>query len=443
MQDKINSVLKLAKNKGASQAEVLISNSTGLAVQVHKQQVETIEFDRSKGIGLTVYFGKKKGSASTSDFSEESIKETVEKACSLTNLMEEDEFCGLADSELMAYNKDNSDLDLFHPWHLDPEEAKVLALECEAYGLNYSPKITNSDGTSVHTSSSHSIYTNSHGFIGEYESAKHSISCSLIAEHKQKMQREHWYTISRLASNLDNLKIIGETAAKRTLARLDPRSVKTQKAKILFSPEMARGLFGSFISAISGGSLYREATFLLNKLDQQVFSNLVNITDDPFIKQGFGSSYFDSEGVKTQKRQLVDKGILNGYILSSYSARRLGMQSTGNSGGVHNLLIAPSMTNMTNTTNNQQELIKSMSTGFLVTELMGQGINIVTGDYSRGASGFWVENGEIAYPVEGVTIAGNLKDMFLNIIAIGADIDTRSSIQTGSVLIEEMMIAGG
>ncbi len=440
-QNLVTDILNAAKNRGASAADAVVSSSTGLSVHVHKQEVETIEFDRAKGLGITVYFGYKKGSASTTDFSKAAVIETVEKACSLAKLMEEDKYCGLAEPDLMAYDYKKYDLDLYHPWHLLPEEAKNIALECEKYGLNYSSKITNSDGTDVSTHSSQGVYANSHGFIGEYQTARHSISCALIGEYHGKMQRDHWYSTSRLVNELQNIKLIGETAAKRTVARLDPRSIKTQKASILFSPEMARGLFSTFVSAISGGSLYREATFLLNKLDQKIFSDIVQITDDPFIKYGFGSCAFDSEGVRTQKRDLVNQGILQGYVLGSYSARRLGLESTGNSSGVHNLLIGCA-DKKGNVSKPQKELIKSIKRGLLVTELMGQGINLVTGDYSRGASGFWIENGEIVYPVEGVTIAGNLNDMFLNITELGSDIDKRSSIQTGSVLIDEMMIAG-
>lgn len=433
----VEDILKLAKDKGASQADVSASMSTGLSVSVRKQEVETIEFDRAKGLGITVFFGKKKGSATTSDFSKQSIEDTVNKACSLAHLMSEDEYCGLAEAELMAYDYQKYDLDLFHHWDIDPIDATKIAMECEKYGLDYDKRITNSDGSEVKTFSSLSVYGNSHGFMGEYNGSRHTISCLLISGNQDKMQRDHYYSTARLHEKLESTKHIGQIAAQKTLEKLNPRSVKTQKAQVLFSPEMARGLFGSFISAISGNSIYRESTFLLNKLNQQVFSDLVTITDDPFIKQGFGSGAFDVEGVKTIKRDLVQNGILQGYVMGSYSARRLGMQSTGNAGGTHNLFIKSSQTNLT-----QQDIIKSISKGLLVTELMGQGINPVTGDYSRGASGFWIENGEIQYPVEGITIAGNLKDMFLNITALGNDVDNRASIYTGSVLVDSMMIAG-
>jgi PmbA protein len=437
-QELVTDVLKQAKSRGASAADALASASMGLAVNVRKQEVDTIEFDRSKGLGITVYFGIKKGSASTSDFSPQSLAETVDKACSLAKLMAEDQYCGLADPDLLAYDYKNLDLDLVHPWLLDPEQAKTIALECEQYGLNYSNKITNSDGTDVNTHTSLAVYGNSNNFIGGYEGSRHSISCVLIAAEQDKMQRDHWYSVSRVANQLEQVKIIGQTAAAKAIARLNPRSVTTQQANVLFSPEMARGLFASFVSAISGGSLYRESTFLLNKLDQKIFSDLITITDDPYIKQGLGSSFFDSEGVKPVKRDLVSNGILMGYVLSSYSARRLGLKTTGNAGGTYNLLIRSNAQKQLT----QQEIIKNISKGLLVTELMGQGINLVTGDYSRGASGFWIENGEIVYPVEGVTIAGNLKDMFLGITAVGSDIDKRSSTLTGSVLIDSMMIAG-
>lgn len=433
LQQTVDDVLKMAKQQGASAADVMASLSTGLSVEVRNQELDTVEYDNGKGFGITVFFGQHKGSASTSDFSTESLKETVEKACSIAKLMAEDKYCGLADADLMAF--DYEDLDLMHPWGIDADEAKQIALDCEQYGLSYSNKITNSEGASVATTTGVTIYGNSHGFIGGYKSTRHNISCVLIASEQDKMQRDYWYSVARRSEDLDAVKQIGQTAAKRTVARLNPRKIKTQRAPILFSPEMASGILSSFLSAISGGNLYRESSFLLDKLGEKVFSDIVTLTEDPFLKYGLGSSAFDAEGVKTQKRIIVENGILNNYILSSYSARRLGMQTTGNAGGVHNLLIQPGK-------QNQEQMIKFMDKGLLVTELMGQGINIVTGDYSRGASGFWVENGEIQYPVDGITIAGNLADMFNNIISVGNDIDKRGNIQTGSLLVKQMMIAG-
>lgn len=427
-------ILKQAKTQGADQAEVIASLSTGLSVNIRSQEVDTIEFDRGKGLSITVYYGKQKGSASTSDLSPVALKETVSKACSLAKIMAVDEYCGLADAKLMAYNYPN--LDLFHPWGIDAEQAKELAIECEQYGLQFSSKISNSDGASVNSVNGLTVYGNSHGFIGESQGSRHSISCVLIAKDQDKMQRDYWYSVSRLNNELDSLKEIGERAAVRTISKLNPRQVKTQKAKILFSPEMARGILSSFISAVKGSSLYREASFLLNKQGEKIFSDLITLTEDPYLKNGLGSTAFDGDGVRTQKRVLVDNGVLTGYVLSSYSARRLGLATTGNAGGIHNLLITPG-------SKNQQELIKSMGAGLLVTELMGQGVNIVTGDYSRGAGGYWIENGEIQYPVDNITIAGNLADMFKNIVAIGSDIDRRGGIQTGSILIDSMMIAGG
>jgi PmbA protein len=426
-------ILKLAKQQGADAADVAASLSTGLSVNVRNQELDTVEFDNAKGLGITVYFGKQKGSASTSDFSAESLQETVAKACGLAKIMAVDEYCGLADAELMAY--DYPDLDLLHPWGINADEAQKIALECEQYGLNYSNKITNSEGASVDTVSGLTIYGNSHGFLGSYKGSRHSVSCSLIASNQDKMQRDYWYSVARAHEKLDGLKYIGEQAAMRAVARLNPQKIKTQQAKILFAPEMARGILSSFLSAISGGNLYREASFLLGKLGQKVFSDLITLTEEPLLKHGLGSAAFDSEGVRTQRRVLIEQGILNGYILGSYSARRLGMATTGNAGGVHNLLVTPGQYN-------QEQMVKNMDTGLLVTELMGQGINIVTGDYSRGASGFWVENGEIQFPVDGVTIAGNLAEMFNNIIAVGNDIDQRGNIQTGSLLVSSMMIAG-
>lgn len=429
----VTDILALAKKQGADQAAVAASFSTGLSVNVRNQEVDTIEFDRGKGLGITVYFGKQKGSASTSDLSEESLNDTVIKACSIAKVMAEDEYCGLAEADLMAY--DYQDLDLIHPWGINADEARDLALKCEQAGLEHSKKITNSEGASVSTGLGLSVYGNSHGFIGCSKGSRHSVSCVLIASEQDKMQRDYYYSSARSHDDLDSVKEIGTKAAARTVARLNPRKVKTQLAPILFSPEMARGILSSFISAISGGNLYRESSFLLNHLNKKVFSNLVTLTEDPFLPNGFGSCSFDGEGVKTQKRILVEKGILNGYVLGSYSARRMGMATTGNAGGIHNILVTPGK-------ENQDSLIRNMSKGLLVTELMGQGVNIVTGDYSRGASGYWVENGEIQHPVDGVTIAGNLKDIFNNIIAVGNDIDFRGSIQTGSFLVESMMIAG-
>lgn len=429
----VSDIVELAKNNGATAAEVLASMSTGISVNVRNQEVDTIEFDRDKGLGITVYFGQQKGSASTSDLSKESLSDTVAKACKLAKLMSEDEYCGLADAKLMAYGYPM--LDLMHPWGINAEEAIELAIQCEKSGLDYSKDITNSEGASISTHLGLTVYGNSHGFIGSYKGSRHSVSCVLIASSQDKMQRDYWYSVSRLHDHLESLKTIGERAARRTIARLNPRKVKTQTAKILFAPEMARGILSSFISAISGGSLYRESSFLLDKLGHKVFSDIITLTEDPFLPNGLGSAAFDSEGVRTKKKFIVENGMLQTYVLGSYSARRLGMQTTANAGGIHNLLINPGQYN-------QEQLIKNMGTGLLVTELMGQGVNIVTGDYSRGASGFWIENGEIQYPVEGVTIAGNLKDMLNNIVAVGNDIDQRSNIQTGSLLVDSMMVAG-
>lgn len=440
-------IISLAKQKGASQSELFISTGKGLSVSVRKQEIDTIEFDKGKSLGITVYFDQHKGSSSTSDLSKEAIETAVDKACDIAKLMAKDEYCGLADKELMAFDENlnsniDKNLDLYHPWDITPEDAKALVLECEQHGLNYSDKITNSEGADLSTHLGMSVYANSYDFIGVNKTSKHTMSCLLLASEKSspdKMQRDYWYSTSRIHNNLESPKDIGIKAATRAINRLNPRKLKTQKSNILFSPEMARGIINSFISAISGGNLYRESSFLLNKLNKKVFSDIVTIIDDPFIKQGFGSGLFDNDGVTTNKRTLVSNGILKGYVLSNYSARRLNMQTTGNSGGVHNILV----TNNDNSSyKTQLDIIKDIKSGFLVTELMGQGVNIVTGDYSRGASGYWIENGEIAYPVEGVTIAGNLKKMLFDISLIGNDIDKRSNIYTGSILIDNMMIAG-
>lgn len=429
----VSDILNVAKEQGADSAAVAASMSLGLSVNVRNQDIDTIEYDKSKGLGITVYFGKKKGSASTSDLDSKSLQETVIKACNIAKVMAEDEYCGLADADLMAY--DYPELDLMHEWGINAEDATKLALSCEKSGLEYSDKITNSEGASVTTGLGMTVYGNSHGFIGSYLGSRHSASCVLIAGHQDKMQRDYWYSTARNYHDLENVKNIGKQAALRTLARMNPQKIKTQKAKVLFSPEMARGILGSFVSAVSGGNLYRESSFLIDQVNKKVFSDLITLTEDPYLKDGLGSSSFDGEGVRTQKRVLVDQGVLTGYVLSSYSARRLGLKTTGNAGGVHNLLMTPGEYN-------QEQIIKNMGSGLLVTELMGQGVNITTGDYSRGASGFWIENGEIQYPVDGVTIAGNLKDMFNQIVTVGNDIDKRGNIQTGSLLIDSMMVAG-
>jgi len=432
--DVIDNALTEAKKQGASAAEVAIGVETGLSVTARLGDVETLEYNHDKGLGITVFMGQQKGSSSTSDFSPSAIREAVAAACSIAKYTAEDVYSGLADKALMAW--DYPDLALNYIWELDSEHALELALECEQVARQYDKRITNSEGASVASHSGVHIYGNSHGFAGGYPTTRHSISCSVIGQDGDTMQRDYWYTAARNHEALDSAKSVGEKAAQRTLARLNGRRLPTQQAPVLFAPETASGLLGHFTRAISGGSLYRKTSFLLDSLNQQLFPDWFHIEEQPHLKGALGSAPFDSEGVITQARDLVKKGVLLGYILSSYSARRLGMQTTGNAGGTHNLIASG------NEMKSQAELLKMMDKGLLVTELMGQGVNHITGDYSRGAAGFWVENGEIQFPVEEITIAGNLRDMFRNIQMIGNDADRRRNIQIGSILLDNMAIAG-
>ncbi|MDP0590231.1 MAG: metalloprotease PmbA [Candidatus Endonucleobacter bathymodioli] len=429
----VGDILGEAHKQGADACEVGVSLDAGLSVSVRMGEVETIEFNRDQGFGITVYRGKKKGSASTSDSTKQAITDTVKAACDIAHYASEDPCAGLADAELMA--KEMPDLDLYHPWDLNPEEAIKLALTCETVGRDYSDKITNSDGASISTHQGCRVYGNSHGFMGHYLSSRHSLSTVLIAQQQNEMQRDYWYTISRNANNLEQASDVGKKAAERTINRLGARQIKTSRVPILFSSEVASSLISHFLGAISGGSLYRQSSFLLDFLGKQVFPDWLRIYEQPLLKQELGSASFDNDGLATREKDFVTEGILHSYILSTYSARKLGMVSTGNAGGVNNLFVD-------NNTGDQEEILKQMGTGFLVTELMGQGVNIVTGDYSRGAGGFWVENGVIQHSVSEVTIAGNLKDIYQRIIAVGNDVDKRNNVQTGSILVEEMAVAG-
>jgi PmbA protein len=430
-------VLHLAIQQGATQAEVAVSMDTGLSTTVRSGEVETLEFHREQGVGITVFFGKRKGIASSSDINMAAIEETVKAACNIAQFTMPDECAGLADPELMAY--EYPDLDLYHPWAISPEEAIAIATECETAGRKIDKRITNSEGASLNTHEGIHVYGNTHGFIGGYPTSRYTLSCVLIGEHQGNMQRDYWYTISRDGRKLESAKLVAQRAAERTLARLGARKIKTGKYPILFQADAARGLLGSFISAIQGNSLYRNASFLVDTLGKQVFAPWVNIEEHPLLPGALASAPFDAEGVRTKPKSVVIDGVLQSYILSSYSARKLNMTTTGNAGGVHNLFIKPD-----GKSGNQDlsALLKQMGTGILVTELMGQGTNIITGDYSRGAVGFWVENGVIQYPIEEFTIASNLKEMFLNLVAVGNDIDTRSGIHTGSWLLDTMTVAG-
>lgn len=426
-------VLARAKAMGASAAEVATNVDAGYNVSVRLGEVETVEYHRNKGIGLTVYFGQRKGSASTSDTSSDSLKATLEAACNIAQYTQEDPCAALADVEMMAF--EYPIIDMYFPWDITVEQAINITKDCETQAMAYDKRITNSEGSSFSTDRSYFVYANSHGFIGAHAASRHSISCALIAQEKQSMERDYSYSIARDKANLLSVTQVATDAAQRTIARLGAKRIGTQKTPVIFEARIASGLIGSFLSAIRGGNLYRRSSFLLDHLHKQVFPANINIYEDPFVPKGLASSPFDGEGVRVNKRQLVTQGILQGYLLSSYSARKLGMQTTGNAGGAHNVFVST-------VANNLDQLLQEMGTGLLVTELMGQGVNIVTGDYSRGATGFWVENGEIQYPVAEITIASNLKDMYRNIAAIGSDFNLNSSIRTGSILINEMTIAG-
>lgn len=425
--------LKVAKQAGASAAEVDVSFGTGQTVSVRKGETENIEYNRDKGISITVFFGHKKGYASSSDFSPQAIKDTVEAACNIAKFTAEDPFCGLADANLMAQTI--PDLNLYHPWTLTVEEAGELAKRCEAAALAVDQKrITNSEGASVSTSEGQFVYANTHGFSGGYPSSRHSISCSVIAEAAGAMQRDYWYSAARDANDMRTAEYVGQLAGERTVRRLGSRTIKTGQYPVLFEAPLASGIISSLVSAISGGNLYRKSSFLLDSLGKKVASSLLNIEELPHLEKGLASSPFDNEGVISTPRMLVENGMLQGYVLSSYSARKLGLQTTGNAGGAHNLVVQ-------HTQQSFADLLKMMGTGLLVTELLGHGLNMVTGDYSRGAAGFWVENGVIAYPVEEITIASNMKEMLNQIIAVADDAIMPSSKQTGSILIEKMTVA--
>jgi len=429
----VQQLLDEAKQQGASAAEAAFSVDNGLSVSARLGDVETIEYHCDQGIGVTVYFGQKKGSASTNDVSPDSLKETVKAACSIARYASEDEFAGLPDAVLLA--TDFPDLDLNHPWVIDAEKAIELAIECENSARQFDKRVSNSEGASVNSHQGTRVFGNSLGFLQGYQSSRHSVSCSVLAGSGDAMQRDYWYSVARNPAMLESAQAVGEKAAQRTVARLDARSLSTRQCPVLFAPEMASGLIGAFLGAISGSSLYRKSSFLLDSLDTQILPDFVHIHEQPLLVGGLGSASYDAEGVATRAKDIVSNGILRSYILSTYSARKLGMQTTGNAGGVHNLMVESGP-------NDFAAMLKQLGTGLLVTELMGQGVNRVTGDYSRGASGFWVENGVIQYPVEEITIAGNLKTMLRNIVAIGNDVDLRGNTRVGSILLEQMAIAG-
>jgi PmbA protein len=435
LQEIVRLALGEARRRGAAECEVDASLNQGIAASVRLGEVDTVEYQRDRGLGITVYFGKRKGSASTADLAAGAVRDMVEKACSIARYTAVDDCAGLPDADTLARNI--PDLDLDHPWALAPDEAIELALTCEAAGLAVDARVTNSEGASVTSQRDLRVHGNSLGFLAGFGSTSHSVSCVLLAEEGEDMQRDYWYSTARAREDLQDIEAIGRRAAERAVARLNARKLTTRQAAVLFAPEMARGLFAHFLGAIRGSSQYRKASFLLGAAGEAIFPSFLEMQERPHIKKGLASSPFDDEGVATADRDLVRAGVLQGYVLGSYSARKLGLKTTGNAGGVHNLMVsgesaAPSF----------DELLSRMRTGLLVTELMGQGVNGVTGDYSRGASGYWVEDGEIAFPVHEVTIAGNLRTMYAQILAVGADVDRRGGLHTGSVLVERMTIAG-
>jgi len=437
LENLIQQILDTAKNLGAHSAAAGVTLDYGLSVSARMGDIETVELQRDRGLGVTVYFehadGLRKGNASTADFSENAINSSVQAACDIARYAAPDACAGLADADKMAQHF--PELDLFHPWSITTEQAIEKAIATEAAALAVDPQITNSEGASVDTHQGLHVLGNSHGFIGTRLSTSHNLQCSVIAGSGDAMQRDYWYSSSRLAEHLQSPADVGQEAGKRALARLGARKIKTCSAPVLFAPPLARGLIGHLLGAISGGALYRQSSYLIDRVNTAVLAPNITLHEAPHLPQGVGSSAFDSEGVATQARTIVDQGILQNYLLSSYSARKLGLHTTGNAGGVHNLIVDP-------TAGDFAEMLQRLGTGLLVTELMGQGPNTVTGDYSRGAGGFWVENGELAYPVQEITIAGHLDQMYQTIQAVGNDIDTRSNIRCGSILLDNMMIAG-
>jgi PmbA protein len=426
-------LIQYARQQGATACAAEVSDGFGQAVTVRQGEVETIEYNRDKGLGISVYIGQQRGSASTSDFSPQAVRDTVDAALNIARFTAVDDCAGLPEPEMLA--TEFPDLDLYYPWLLDVEGAIALANRCEQAAFDTDKRIKNSEGASVNVHESQFVYANSLGFVGGYPSSRHSISCSVIAGKNDAMQRDYWYSEARDPADMLAAEKVGRITAERTVRRLNARKISTMQVPVLFEAPIAASLLGHFVGAVSGSSLYRKSSFLLDQLGKQVFSSNIHIEDVPDIRKGLASGAFDGEGVKTQRRTIVENGVLNGYFLGTYSARKLGMRTTGNAGGTHNLIVKPGELDL-------QGLLKKMQRGLLVTELLGSGVNGVTGDYSRGAAGFWVEHGEIQYPVEEITIAGNLKEMYKNIVAVGNDVLVQGSRQCGSILIENMMVAG-
>ena len=433
LEDIVQDLIAQAQQLGADEVEAGVSIDAGLSVTVRLGETETLEYNRDRGLGLTVYFDHRKGSASTADFSAESLAATVQAACDIARYTSKDEYAGLADREQIATTI--PDLDLYHPWDISAEQAIELATECEDAARQVDKRIENSEGGTVFTNVGMRVKANTQDFMAGYKSSYHSLSCAVIGKQGDEMQRDYWSWSARDQADLVPATEVGRIAGERTIRRLGTQSLSTRQVPVIYAADIASSLFGHFTSAVSGSSLYRKASFLLDHLGKQVFPDFIHIHEQPLLLKGMGSAPYDSEGVATRARDIVRDGILQGYILNSYAARKLGMVTTGNAGGVRNLTIDPGDKNL-------PELLQTMGTGLLVTELIGFGVNNVTGDYSRGAAGYWVEGGEIQYPVDEITVAGNLKDMFMNIVEVGNDVDLRGNTRTGSVLIEQMMIAG-
>jgi len=434
MSDVARRAIAHAKSRGATGSEVEVSAAVGQSVTVRRGEVETVEYNRDKGLGITVYFGKRRGNASTSDLAPDAIERTVDAACAIARHTAEDEATGLPDRDRL-YEGVPPDLDLFHPWGLEVEEAIELARRTEAAALAVDKRITNSEGATVSSYDTDFVLANSLGFLDGFPNSKASIGVGVVAEDKNGMQRDYWYTTHRDPARLDPAEAVGRIAGERAIRRLGGRKLATIEAPVIFEANIAGSLLSHFVSAASGSSLYRHSSFLVDRLGTQVFAPHVRLIEDPHRPGELASSYYDAEGVATAKRTVIDGGVLQGWFLSSYSARKLGLETTGNAGGNHNLILVPGALDL-------DGLLKKMDRGLLVTELMGQGVNPVTGDYSRGAAGFWVEGGEIRFPVEEVTIAGNLVDMYKGIVAVGNDVLVRGSKHTGSILLDRMTIAG-
>jgi PmbA protein len=435
----VDTALAHAKKVGASDAGAEASEGCGLSVSVRKGELENVERNRDKSLGVTVYVGRRRGNASTSDFSRAAIEQTVQAAYDIARFTAEDPVAGLPDAQDIAQPNEQPDLDLFHPWALTSEQAARIALECEHAALATDKRITNSEGAGVSAQQSHFFSAHTRGFRGGYASSRHSISVAPIAGKGDNMQRDAWYSSMRDASELSAPQAIGRYAAERALSRLNSRKIATRQCPVLFESPLAAGLLGAFVQAVSGGALYRRSSFLVDSLGKKVFADHIDVTEDPLVRKGKGSAPFDEEGVRTSARQVVDGGRVEGYFLSSYSARKLGMKTTGNAGGSHNLYLT---SRLTQPGDDLDAMLRKLGTGLFVIELMGQGVNYVTGDYSRGASGFWVEKGKIAYPVEEITIAGNLKEMLGNIQAVGADVYNYGAKSVGSILVGKMKVAG-